>query len=373
MKKRDSRFTLLYAFGILFVLASHSKNGGMNLFYSWFPPFSFHLPLFCFCSGYFFNDRNTEHIAAFCLRKAKQLLVPLYVWNLIYGLFGELLRIFGFTLTKRITWYRLLISPLIDGHAFIFNLGSWFFAPLFMIHVFNVFFRKLLNAQGRPARELFGFVFYLVLGILDTMFVDSGFTELPWLVLNRMLYLLPFYGFGMFYRNVLEKYDQKISSLPYYCAVMGIQLVLIIYTDGPMEYSAAWCTEYGNAPLLPFLYGMTGIAFWLRTASLLTPVIGDSKYVRLIGENTKSIATHHYLGFFLLNTIYAFVVNVTHRFTYFDMTEFHTSVEYLFRPWLLDHTLVLYPVFGLAVSLVIAKLEKKLLEKLAHRVHGAPI
>lgn len=51
-------FKLLYALGIIFICAGHCKNGGFSLFYEFFPPYSFHLALFMFASGYFYKTKK---------------------------------------------------------------------------------------------------------------------------------------------------------------------------------------------------------------------------------------------------------------------------------------------------------------------------
>lgn len=46
-------FKFLYAIGMILVVAGHCSNGGVSIFYDWFTPYAFHLPLFIFASGYF--------------------------------------------------------------------------------------------------------------------------------------------------------------------------------------------------------------------------------------------------------------------------------------------------------------------------------
>lgn len=53
-KKIDWRFKFLYTIGIISVLVGHGADG-IDFFYDWFTPYSFHMPLFMFCSGYLFK------------------------------------------------------------------------------------------------------------------------------------------------------------------------------------------------------------------------------------------------------------------------------------------------------------------------------
>lgn len=57
-EKIDYRFKILYAIGMVIIVAGHCWNGGISLFYEWFPPYAFHLPLFAFASGYFYKNSH---------------------------------------------------------------------------------------------------------------------------------------------------------------------------------------------------------------------------------------------------------------------------------------------------------------------------
>lgn len=60
-KGRDIRFSFLYTIGIISVVVGHSGEG-VSLFYDWFTPYSFHLPLFMFCSGYLYKSSSIDNI-----------------------------------------------------------------------------------------------------------------------------------------------------------------------------------------------------------------------------------------------------------------------------------------------------------------------
>ena len=55
-------FKLLYALGIILVVAGHCNGGGFSIFYEYFPIYAFHLGLFVFASGYFYNPENENNI-----------------------------------------------------------------------------------------------------------------------------------------------------------------------------------------------------------------------------------------------------------------------------------------------------------------------
>ena len=63
MKRINIQFKILYAIGILFIVSGHYFNGGINFFFDWFKPYAFHVGLFVFCSGYFYQKENEENAA----------------------------------------------------------------------------------------------------------------------------------------------------------------------------------------------------------------------------------------------------------------------------------------------------------------------
>lgn len=55
------QFKLLSAIGIIIIVSGHCYHGGMELAYNWFPPYSYHLALFVFISGYFYKTDYEEN------------------------------------------------------------------------------------------------------------------------------------------------------------------------------------------------------------------------------------------------------------------------------------------------------------------------
>ena len=124
-------FRALYLIAIIFVVDGHTTLDDMFSMGNLFRYYSFHLMLFAFGSGYFFRQRRG--LAQDILTRARRLLVPLYVWNLSYGVGAAFLRRFGgFAIGQPLSAYTLLLAPLVDGEHFGWNLGAWFIFPLFL-------------------------------------------------------------------------------------------------------------------------------------------------------------------------------------------------------------------------------------------------
>lgn len=159
--KLDYKIVFLYAIATILVLLGHT-NGIIDFGQKVIPYYTYHLGIFVFCSGYLYKDVDEEHIFKYIWKKIKKLIIPMYVWNLLYGIFVFILHSKGYTYGGNLTFHSLVISPLINGHQFIFNMGFWFVVPLFCVQVFNILLRKVLR---KYKNEWAIFVLYLFIGI----------------------------------------------------------------------------------------------------------------------------------------------------------------------------------------------------------------
>ena len=306
-----------------------------------------------FCSGYFYKGKAEADSFRYVLKKVRSLLLPLYLWNLVYAAIVTISACKGFTIGVGVTWQKLLLLPLTNGHQFIYNLGGWFVAPLFMIEVCNVFFRipfsKIRNVR---LKESLLFAIYLCAGILGVYLASRGLNTNGWLVLARMLYFLPFYGLGVFYKAVLESVDTARSSV-YFLALFAADAVLLLLCKKTPGYFSAWCNDFVDGPVVPFIAGFLGIAFWLRIARILEPVIGRSRAVNLIADNTYSIMIHQFLGFMAVKTVFALISGSTGYFADFDWVRYKSDIWYYYLPGGITQAGILYLFAGIALPVAI--------------------
>lgn len=347
----DFRFKLLYALGMIFIVAGHCRNGGISIAYDWFSPYAFHLGLFVFSSGYFYKSSAEEQIGKYFLKKTKNLLLPLYLWNLFYGLLVCVLRACKLEFGEPLTLYNLLIAPIVNGHQFSYNCGGWFVIPLFMVQIYNVLIRKLIKILHIKMNEWLYFVCNLALGIIGVYLASIGYNTGLWLVLVRALYFIPFWGLGILYKTKLEAID-KLPNLAYFAIIFALQLLVITICKRVPTYTPSWSADYTDGPVLPFVIGVLGIAFWLRIAKIIAPALKNSKAIRLISDNTYSIMINHFLGFFFIKGIFALISHFTPFCRNFDMHLFKTDFWYYYLPGESTNWLILYLIAGIVVPII---------------------
>lgn len=302
------QFKLLSAIGICIIVAGHCNSGGLSLAYEWFPIYSFQLTMFAFISGYFYKSKNEDNIISYIWKRFKRLVIPAYLWNIVYGLFALLLTYCSYTFLPKVNLYNLFVMPFIDGEEFLFNLGSWFVYPLFCVCVINVLFRKLLKLL-KISNEYIIMAVYLAIGMVSVWAcieypqVKNG----AMLLVFRTLFFLPGFSMGYFYKEKLEMHD-KMSNVSYFVILFSIQLLLILFCQD-LAYTPSGCSGYKNGFIIPYVTSITGIAFWLRVTKILTPAIKNWKLIRLVADNTYSIMIHHFFGFMCIKWLF-FAINL---------------------------------------------------------------
>ncbi len=355
-KTTNYQFKLLYALGMIFIVSGHCYNGGISLFYDWLPPYAFQLGLFVFASGYFFKDKyESEAAHKYIWKKVKHLLIPLFLWNLFYALLVWISSSKGFTIGTPVTLEKIFITPITTGHQFGWNLGGWFIIPLFMAQTWNILFRKFILRKISPLKKnILTFTIYLTLGMAGVLLAKTGLKTGWWLVLTRFLFFLPFYGLGILYKNHLEKHD-KLRNLPYFCMIFISLIILLLIFNKIPTYIPSEMRGLDSPIFIPFLIGFIGVAFWLRISRIITPIIGKSKIVNLIADNSYSIMINQYLGFMIVNIFFAILSKVITLQPAFNWTKFKSTVQYAYLPNNNQHFAIIYLVAGIAIPILLQK------------------
>ncbi len=112
--KTNKKMMLLSSIGIILVVLGHIGNT-INLFNDIFPYYSFHMAMFVFISGYFYNVEYEKKILGkngYIVKKIKKLIIPYFIWNLIYGIIINALRHFDIiSYGQKITLRTFFIEP----------------------------------------------------------------------------------------------------------------------------------------------------------------------------------------------------------------------------------------------------------------------
>ena len=326
-KAYNVTFGILSALAIIMIVAGHVGYdiltvGGL------FPYYSFHVQLFLFISGYFYREEEEEHPLLYIKKKAKRLLLPYFIWNLIYGLIAWALRAFcGFSMGEAISLKTLFVSPFLNGYQFIYNYAAWFVPVLFVIEMMNLCMRLILRKLHLQYEWLI-MAGSLAVGMVVVQLAVGGHVWGLYKTPGRILFLYPCFQMGQFYKKKLEVHD-TMGNLPYFAVVIGAQVILSLCCNG-LAYSSVWCTGFANGPVIPYVTVVSGVAFWLRVARILTPALGKSPAVSYLGRNTYAVMLHHVMAFMLVKGILAGIAAHTGYLADFDFVRFHTDIDYYY-------------------------------------------
>ena len=341
----------LYLLAIVFVVDGHTPFRDMFDWGGLFGYYSFHLLLFAFGSGYLLSEGEEAHPLAFIARKARRLLVPLLVWNAIYGVGAALLRRFGgFALGEPLSAYTLLLAPFADGQHFAYNLGSWFVFPLFLSQAIYILVRRLVRPLPR-GRETAAFLLCLIPGALAVNLCYAGRQAQAPLFLLRTLILLPGYAGGALYRRRLERLD-TLPTVPYLTALIALRALFFLRYEN-LSYLLSDCTYYPCGAFGVYSGGAVAIAFYVRVARLLAPAVKKSRALLTVSRHTFDVMMHHYMGFFAVDCVFLLVNALGLGAADFSVRSFRTQMPYLYAPdghWQVN---ALYVLAGLLLPLAV--------------------
>jgi len=355
-------FRALYLMAIVFVVDGHTTLSDMFAFDGLFRYYSFHLLLFAFGAGYFFRLRGG--VLADLAARAKRLLVPLYAWNLVYGIGAALLRgVGGFELGQPLSLYTLLLAPIVDGEHFVWNLGSWFIFPLFLSQVIYSLIRRA--AKLWKDNEWITFALCLIPGCVCVSLCGvHNPLNLP-LFIARTLILLPGYAGGQLYRRCLEKRD-TLPTVPYLLIVVVLRALLCLRYEN-LAYLLSSCTYFVCGPFGVYAGGALAIAFYLRIARLLAPYVKKSRLALYISRHTFDIMMHHYMGFFAVNCVFLLMNMLGLGAEKFSVLSFRTKGDYNYAPGGHAEFNVIYLLAGLFLPLAVAYATDRIKAKLKRK------
>lgn len=267
-----NNITIAKSLGILLVVSGHI--GGIYQYigipiYSTkpeelFPAYSFHIPLFIFLSGYFFNPSYIYNLKELVSKRIITLVLPYYKWNLFYGvLVTILINTKVFSNANTITLYNLIVEPIFGAYQYNLNGPAWFMLSLFFIQIFYTLIKRILENNSEKI-DLYILIVLIVVSIVSI--VISNNIELKQHVLVLFIFRTSF-GILFFHLG--------------YC--------FTTYIRDKIKFS--WKSL--------IIISMLGIMYILNISELIDSVLSKKglrlmrKVFNFIGTNTCSIMIHH--------------------------------------------------------------------------------
>ncbi len=349
-KKSNKVFMIFSALCILFVVDAHAGSP-LGILKNLFPYNSFFMPAFCFISGYFFKHEKLNSYGAFIFYKMKKLWIPFVIWNIIYGLFVNVLKHFEIIYYgERVSLETIFIRPFLDCTMFQFNNPAWFVPALFSVIVVYSFFRKCLSSCWN---EYVMSLVFILFGTICVFFSRKGYYANPnILFILKTGFLMQFYQLGYLFKTHMERVYHRIPTALALIIPILINIICIYISENKIYFNnlasmSGFLTDYY---ILPFLTSISGILFWIKISELLVPALANNKVVNFVSDNTWAIMMHHIFFFNIYNVILAVLSKLINQIP-FNIKTFRSTAWYIFDP--MPACAVVYVFFGMAGPLYI--------------------
>lgn len=257
IQDKRNHITIAKAIGIILMVAGHSGiPSKMANDYIYI----FHMPLFFFCSGYFFNEIIDIHaFRHFCMKRIVGLYIPYLKWSISFLLLHNLFYYFhlysnSFNLSDYF-WWCLRIASMTEYEAL---LRPFWFLKLLLLSSICVGLISYLRNTNIPNYSnillaLLFFILTLSLKIINihvpiigdpsiitfgALYILTGFIYRKYeknIQINHFFTILMFFiillGINWFHGNIDMRYTTVLNTPPYYVlSIMGIFIVLEIST-----------------------------------------------------------------------------------------------------------------------------------------------
>ncbi len=296
----DNKVNVLKALAIMLIVSGHLEFSLIPMF----PPYSFHIALFFFISGYLFKEGYLDKVQEFIKKRAKSLLIPYYLYTAFYLLVTLIIaKSTGMFWGLPINLKNYIITPFLNGHQLDLSCPLWFVTQLFITMICFLFvLRKLRNFD--KWKQLGTFLFLAVISIPLAKLRNDEFI----LVIIRTLFSMFFVYLGYFYKNNIEgKYN--IFTTKWLGIIIAIQSLLWLTNkdftpqDGiGLSYILVW-GEFDSF-IIPILTSLTGIWISLFIVEKAYPYIKENKFIYQVGQNTYHIMANHLFVMYLITAVF---------------------------------------------------------------------
>ena len=309
-KEFSNKVNVLKAFAILLVVSGHLE---FSLF-GMFTPYSFQLALFFFISGYLFKEKYLDEVLTFIQRRAKTLLLPYFWYNLFYlGVTVLIFKLTGKFWGMPISLKNFFITPFLNGHQFDLSCPLWFVTQLFItMIVFLFLFRAIKNVKDN---KYFHLGFFAILGFLAIPLSKIIKVDPLTLIVIRTMFSVFFVYLGYYYKHFVEdKID--IFTYKWFWTIIVLQSVLWLFNRDfdsehgiGLSYVLVWA-RFDEQLIVPVITALTGIWATLWILKITYPYLKDSKFIRLMGENTYHIMANHLLVMYIITAIFLYAKGI---------------------------------------------------------------
>lgn len=346
--KRNPTISIVKAIGIILMVIGHS--GCPQWLHNYI--YIFHMPLFFFCSGYFFKPiNNFRQVISFSKKKIKGLYLPYIKWCIIFLLLHNIF--FNLNIYNNFYGFNNIVSQPYSATDFIKKIlniilamrgaeqllgGFWFLRVLFL--------SSILLAIISQLKYKFKISHSTIVICLLCILYFAKISHLRAPIIGDIPLIL--YGIIFLYLGYLYK---KIEKIDFYKISTFLLLSLCVAVGSYSNYSNMLLFEYTDIASYIF-FATLGILSIFCISSIFTKQKIATPLI-YIGDNTMIILSLHFLSFKLVSLFKIFIFNLSFK----QLACFPVINEYNYIFW------ILYSIVGICLPLTLLCLYHKLKNK----------
>lgn len=269
--------------------------------------YTFHMPLFFFVSG-LFHPKKVDLTKI--KKRAKQLLIPYFVWSLLLYFFWLVIgRNYGTSADKNYDAINNFIGVFYaqgDNDYMNWGIPMWFIPCIFLTFVIFGFVNRISN-------KYLHFLVILLLVAIGFIYASNFNFKLPWSIDIACVSLI-FYALAYHIKSVLVKLKFK-STIFWLLGALVIHFVFVFLNPKVDMYRAIYNNE--------FLFAINGISGTIVVV-LLLKLITLPKIVSYLGNNTIVILALHLRALTFIKII--LLVFGISNFEFNEWTKFFISI-----------------------------------------------
>lgn len=340
---KDNYISTAKAIGIILMVVGHAIS--QNFVYRFI--YMFHMPLFFFCSGYFYNvPSSLAGVGSFTLKRFKGLYLPFIKWGIVFLLFHNMFCAWNIYDTSCIYYY--------DSSEYLYRLRSllltmtgqeqlldpfWFLKQLLLSSLLVCGVTYSFRKVKIKYMDLLLWLFSLIMAVVSKHF--GWGLPVIW-DLSIMFLSATFVFMGYIYRKKEKDNYYSLTGL-----IISFSIVLIVVWMWDDYLDMLWYNE--NSVLLYVATAFVGV-FMILTVSKIIDRWPIKSIFYYIGKNTQIILVMHLLVFKLVNLLKIYIYGLPIK----KLADFKIIHDYNDAFW------IIYAISGIAVPLVINEAVKNI-------------
>lgn len=357
MNQRDTSLDIVKGIGIILMVIGHSGCP------KWLHDviYTFHMPLFFICSGYFYKPITTiEHLFSFWSKRIKGLYWPYIKWSVFFLLLHNLF--YNLNIYSDSYGYLTYKSSLYDINEFVHRLkyifiamnnheellgGFWFLKTLLLSSIgFSVIDYLLCRWKKTAWKNLVVFLCLLVMTFI------TRYTECHFWIFGGLFQI--FYGCLFFFTGYLYRFYSPIKFISGgYSNIVCLLMLCLTSIFMPNGFLGVHIDQ-----ILPyFIAASAGTLLTFHIARWLS-VYRMSSIIVHIGKHTMLILALHFLAFKIVNLIKIYEYHLPPKMlSCFPIIEEHNQFFWL-----------AYVIVGVGIPLLMGAMMNKFYESFNKKV-----